>query len=50
MADIANDMSRRKMILTWLVNRGTRDYRSVSKVIGMFNQEPERLMAKVESS
>jgi hypothetical protein len=43
-------MNRRKTILTWLVNRGTRDYRSVSKVIGMFNQEPERLMAKVESS
>jgi flagellar protein FlaI len=50
MEDIANDMNRRKTILTWLVNRGTRDYRSVSKVIGMFNQEPERLMAKVESS
>lgn len=50
MEDIANDMKRRKTILTWLVNRGTRDYRSVSKVIGMFNQEPERLMAKVESS
>jgi flagellar protein FlaI len=50
MEDVANDMIRRKTILTWLVNRGTRDYRSVSKVIGMFNQEPERLMAKVESS
>jgi len=50
MEDIANDMNRRKTILTWLVNRGTRDYRSVSKVIGMFNQEPERLMKKVESS
>jgi flagellar protein FlaI len=50
MQDVANDMSRRKTILTWLVNRGTRDYRSVSKVIGMFNQEPDRLMAKVESS
>lgn len=50
MEDVANDLSRRKTILTWLVNRGTRDYRSVSKVIGMFNQEPERLMAKVESS
>ena len=50
MEDVANDMNRRKTILTWLVNRGTRDYRSVSKVIGMFNQEPERLMSKVESS
>lgn len=50
MEDVANDMNRRKTILTWLVNRGTRDYRSVSKVIGMFNQEPERLMTKVESS
>ncbi len=50
MEDIAADMNRRKTILTWLVNRGTRDYRSISKVIGMFNQEPERLMAKVESS
>lgn len=50
MEDVANDISRRKMILAWLVNRGTRDYRSVSKVIGMFNQEPERLMAKVEST
>jgi flagellar protein FlaI len=50
MEDVANDMVRRKAILTWLVNRGTRDYRSVSKVIGMFNQEPDRLMAKVESS
>jgi flagellar protein FlaI len=50
MEDVAVDMNRRKTILTWLVNRGTRDYRSVSKVIGMFNQEPERLMTKVESS
>ncbi len=50
MEDVANDMNRRRTILTWLVNRGTRDYRSVSRVIGMFNQEPERLMAKVESS
>jgi archaeal flagellar protein FlaI len=50
MEDVANDMKRRKTILTWLVNRGTRDYRSISKVIGMFNQEPERLMTKVESS
>jgi len=48
--DIANDLNRRKTILSWLVSRGTRDYRSVSKVIGMFNQDPERLMAKVESS
>lgn len=50
MQDVANDMNRRRTILTWLVNRGTRDYRSISKVIGMFNQEPERLMSKVESS
>ncbi|MGI0028384.1 MAG: type II/IV secretion system ATPase subunit, partial [Nitrososphaera sp.] len=50
MEDVAGDLARRKTILTWLVNRGTRDYRSVSKVIGMFNQEPDRLMAKVESS
>jgi archaeal flagellar protein FlaI len=50
MQDIASDMNRRRTILTWLVNRGTRDYRSISKVIGMFNQEPERLMSKVESS
>jgi archaeal flagellar protein FlaI len=50
MEDITQDMIRRKTILTWLVNRGTRDYRSISKVIGMFNQEPERLMSKVESS
>ena len=50
MDDVANDFARRKTILTWMVNRGTRDYRSVSKVIGMFNQEPERLMKKVESS
>ena len=48
--DVANELEKRKTILTWLVNRGTRDYRSVSKVIGMFNQEPERLMGKVESS
>ncbi|MGI0016978.1 MAG: type II/IV secretion system ATPase subunit, partial [Nitrososphaera sp.] len=44
MEDVAGDLARRKTILTWLVNRGTRDYRSVSKVIGMFNQEPDRLM------
>ena len=50
MEDITNELERRKTILTWLVNRGTRDYRSISKVIGMFNQEPERLMGKVESS
>jgi flagellar protein FlaI len=50
MEDITNDLNRRRTILSWLVSRGTRDYRSVSKVIGMFNQDPERLMAKVESS
>jgi flagellar protein FlaI len=50
MQDVTTDLNRRRTILTWLVNRGTRDYRSISKVIGMFNQEPERLMSKVESS
>jgi flagellar protein FlaI len=50
MEDVSSDLSKRKTILTWLVNRGTRDFKSVSKVIGMFNQEPDRLMAKVESS
>jgi archaeal flagellar protein FlaI len=50
MEDITNDLNRRRTILSWLVSRGTRDYRSVSKIIGMFNQDPERLMAKVESS
>jgi flagellar protein FlaI len=50
MNDIANDLNKRRTILTWLVNRGIRDYRSISKVVGMFNQEPERLMAKVEST
>ena len=50
MDDVAKDLNNRRTVLNWLVNRGTRDYRSISKVIGMFNQEPERLMAKVESS
>jgi flagellar protein FlaI len=50
MEDISLDLSRRKTILTWLVNRGTRDYKSLSKIIGMFNQDPDRLMSKVESS
>jgi len=50
MDDVAKDLNNRRTVLSWLVNRGTRDYRSISKVIGMFNQEPERLMAKVESS
>lgn len=48
--DIYEDLARRKDILTWLISRGVRDYRSVSKVIGMFNQEPQRLMEKVKSS
>jgi flagellar protein FlaI len=50
MEDVTTDLARRKTILTWLVNRGTRDYKSVSKVIGMFNQDADRLMAKVEST
>ena len=50
MDDVANELGRRKTILSWLVNRGIRDYRSVGKIIGMFNQEPERLLTKVESS
>ena len=50
MDDITIDLNRRKTIMTWMVNRGTRDYKSVSKVIGMFNQDADRLMAKVESS
>ncbi len=49
-ADIAEDLERRKKILAWLVSRGMRDYRIVSKMIGMFNQDPAKLMAKVESS
>ena len=50
MEDVTADLNRRKSILTWMVNRGTRDYKSVSKVIGMFNQDADRLMAKVEST
>jgi archaeal flagellar protein FlaI len=50
MEDVIADLNRRKSILTWMVNRGTRDYKSVSKVIGMFNQDADRLMAKVEST
>jgi flagellar protein FlaI len=50
MQDIAHDLSRRKAVLSWLIGRGVRDYRSISKVIGMFNQEPGRLMEKVRSS
>jgi flagellar protein FlaI len=50
MADIAGDLARRKSVLTWLMSRGVRDYKSISKVIGMFNQEPARLMEKVKSS
>lgn len=50
LSDIYDDLARRKEVLTWLMSRGIRDYRSISKVIGMFNQEPERLMQKVKSS
>jgi flagellar protein FlaI len=50
MEDIAEDLARRKSVLTWLLSRGIRDYKSISKVIGMFNQEPARLMEKVKSS
>ncbi|MGI0020324.1 MAG: type II/IV secretion system ATPase subunit [Nitrososphaera sp.] len=50
MGDIAEDLARRKSVLTWLLSRGIRDYKSISKVIGMFNQEPARLMEKVKSS
>jgi flagellar protein FlaI len=50
MGDIAEDLARRKSVLTWMLSRGIRDYKSISKVIGMFNQEPARLMEKVKSS
>ena len=50
MEDIAEDLARRKSVLTWMLSRGIRDYKSISKVIGMFNQEPARLMEKVKSS
>jgi flagellar protein FlaI len=50
MGDIVEDLARRKSVLTWLLSRGIRDYKSISKVIGMFNQEPARLMEKVKSS
>lgn len=50
MDDVMDSLNKRKTILTWLVNRGFRDYKQVSKIIGMFNQEPERLIARVESS
>ena len=50
MQDVENDLARRRTVLTWLLNRGVRDYKSVSKVIGMFNQEPSRLLEKVKSS
>ncbi|MEM3159424.1 MAG: type II/IV secretion system ATPase subunit [Nitrososphaera sp.] len=48
--DVYDDLARRKEILSWLLSRGIRDYRSISKVIGMFNQEPQRLMEKVKST
>ena len=48
MEDIAEDLARRKSVLTWMLSRGIRDYKSISKVIGMFNQEPARLMEKVK--
>ena len=50
MKDVAEDLGRRKAVLAWLMSRGVRDYRSISKVIGMFNQEPDRLMERVKSS
>jgi flagellar protein FlaI len=50
MHDVADDLGRRKAVLTWLLGRGVRDYRSISRVIGMFNQEPARLIEKVKSS
>lgn len=50
MKDVMEDLGRRKTVLTWLLSRGLRDYRGISRVIGMFNSEPERLMEKVKSS
>jgi flagellar protein FlaI len=50
MDDIGDDLARRRDILNWLQTRGVRDYRSISKVIGMFNQERDRLMEKVRST
>jgi flagellar protein FlaI len=50
MEEVVASLSERKTILSWLVNRGIRDYRNISKVIGMFNQDPKRLISKVESS
>lgn len=50
LADLYEDLARRKEVLSWLISRGVRDYRSISKVIGMFNQEQDRLMEKVKSS
>ncbi|MEO9320085.1 MAG: type II/IV secretion system ATPase subunit [Nitrososphaera sp.] len=50
MEDVISSLAERKQILTWLINRGIRDFRSISKIIGMFNQDPQRLLEKVESS
>ena len=50
MNEVAASLADRKRILTWLINRGIRDFRSISKVIGMFNQDPQRLLEKVETS
>lgn len=50
MDDITQDLARRKAVLSWLIGRGVRDYRGVSKVVGMFNQDPGRLLEKVRSS
>jgi flagellar protein FlaI len=50
MDDIRDDLARRRDILNWLQTRGVRDYRSISRVIGMFNQERDRLMEKVRST
>ena len=50
MKDVLESLGQRKTILAWLVNRGIRDYKNISNVIGMFNQDPSRLMTKVETS
>jgi flagellar protein FlaI len=50
MDDIRDDLARRRDILNWLQTRGIRDYRGISKVVGMFNQERDRLMEKVKST
>jgi flagellar protein FlaI len=47
---VMDELTRRKLVLDWMVERGVTDYREFSRVISMYYSNPERILDLVRGS